>query len=75
MKGVQHVPSLLRETGGGAGVILPQIQAKKFGVFSGVPSGFSSVLPSHKSTSHGHHLPQVFADTRAPSKVSSSYRI
>lgn len=69
VKGVQLVPSSLREAGGDTGVILPQIQANKFGTFSGVPSGFSSVLPSHKSTSHGHHLPQVFPDTRAPSKV------
>lgn len=74
VKGAQHVARPLRDVGGGAaGVILPQIQAKQFGMVSGVPSGFTSVLPSHKSTSHGHFLPHVIQDTRAPSKVNGIY--
>ena len=65
-KGTHHAQPRI-----GDGLILPQIQkAKGFGAISGVLSGFSSVLPSHKSTSHGHFLPHVFSDTRAPSKVN-----
>ena len=71
VKDAHHAAGPLRDVGGGAtGVILPQIQAKQFAMVSGVPSGFSSVLPSHKSTSHGHLLPHVIQDTRAPSKVN-----
>ena len=52
--------------GDASSLILPQIQAKPI---SGIQSGFSSVLPFHKSTSHRHFLPHVFSDTRTHSKV------
>ena len=67
VKGSLHVQPRASDIRGEApSLILPQIQAK---TISAIPSGFSSVLPSHKSTSHGHFLPHVFSDTRAPSKV------
>jgi renal tumor antigen len=66
VKGSHHIqPRVGGMRGDASGLILPQIQVKPI---SGIPSGFSSVLPSHKSTSHGHFLPHVFSDTRAHSK-------
>lgn len=68
----QHTFPTLRDIGGvrptDNNLILPQIQAKQLGTISGVPSGFSSIIPSQKSTSHGHFLPHALSDTRAPSK-------
>ncbi|CAI8057650.1 MAPK/MAK/MRK overlapping kinase [Geodia barretti] len=66
VKGSHHIqPRVGDMRGDASSLILPQIQAKPI---SGIQSGFSSVLPSHKSTSHRHFLPHVFSDTRTHSK-------
>ena len=54
----------------GSTFALPQIAPKHYTGFSVVPSGFTSMAVSNKSTSHGHFLPSLYSE-KPPVKVRS----